>query len=107
MSDSFETRFPQYLSSPLQVFWFEADELAIILGHELAHHALGHTGYVRSQIGRMLRWLSRLDELSCDRIANELTGDRAVSVRALTVLLIGPQLLPYLNPARLQQQAPG
>ena len=24
-------RFPQYLSSPLQVLWFEADELGIIL----------------------------------------------------------------------------
>ena len=24
-------RFPQYLSSPVQVLWFEADELAIIL----------------------------------------------------------------------------
>lgn len=31
MSEMFETRFPQYLSSPLQVFWFEADELAIVL----------------------------------------------------------------------------
>jgi hypothetical protein len=31
VSDAFETRFPQYLSSPLQVFWFEADELAIVL----------------------------------------------------------------------------
>ena len=24
-------RFPQYLSSPIQVLWFEADELSIIL----------------------------------------------------------------------------
>ncbi|MBN2251597.1 MAG: type IV conjugative transfer system protein TraL [Candidatus Altiarchaeota archaeon] len=26
-----QIRFPQYLSSPIQVLWFEADELGIIL----------------------------------------------------------------------------
>lgn len=31
MEEGFETRFPQYLSSPIQVLWFESDELGVIL----------------------------------------------------------------------------
>jgi Zn-dependent protease with chaperone function len=79
--------------------------LTFILAHELAHHALGHTGYFRSQITRMFRWLSRLDEYTCDRVAGALVESQTASFKALSVLLIGPQLLPHLNVARLQQQA--
>jgi Zn-dependent protease with chaperone function len=79
--------------------------LTFILAHELAHHALGHTGYFRAQISRMFRWLSRLDEYTCDRVAGALVENQTASFKALSVLLIGPQLLPHLNVARLQQQA--
>lgn len=83
----------------------EPRTLTFIIGHELAHHALGHTGYFRSQLSRMMKWLSRLDELSCDAVANQIVGDRAVSAKALTVLLSGPQMLPYVNTAQLVEQA--
>lgn len=79
--------------------------LTFILGHELAHHALGHTGYFRSQIPRMFKWLSRLDEFSCDTVANQIVGDPSVSAKALTILLAGPQMLPYVNTAQLAEQA--
>ncbi|HHL35514.1 MAG TPA: conjugal transfer protein TraL [Desulfobulbaceae bacterium] len=31
MSDEFTQKFPQYLSKPFQVLWFEVDELVIFL----------------------------------------------------------------------------
>jgi len=79
--------------------------LSFILGHEVAHHALGHTGYFRSQLSRMMKWLSRLDEFSCDAVANAVVGDRAGSAKALTIMLAGPQMLPFVNTAQLVQQA--
>lgn len=79
--------------------------LAFIIGHEMAHHALGHTGIIRSYIARVFKKLSRLDEFSCDAVANALVGDRAVSARGICVLATGPQLLPYLNISSLMAQA--
>lgn len=83
----------------------DARTLNFILAHELAHHALGHTGLCRSQVSRMFKWLSRLDEFSCDAVANEIVGDRNTSAQALVVLLAGPQMLPYLNLNQLVEQA--
>jgi Zn-dependent protease with chaperone function len=83
----------------------EARTLSFIISHELAHHALGHTGLVRFQIARMMKWLSRLDEFSADAVANQIVGDPSVSVKALTVMLSGPQMLPYVNYAPLVEQA--
>lgn len=79
--------------------------LSFIIGHELAHHALGHTGYFRSQLSRMMKWLSRLDEFSCDAVANQVVGDPSVSAKALVVLLAGPQMVRYVNSAQLVEQA--
>jgi Zn-dependent protease with chaperone function len=79
--------------------------LSFIIGHELAHHALGHTGYFRSQLSRMMKWLSRLDEFSCDAVANQVVGDPSVSAKALVVLLAGPQMVAYVNAAQLVEQA--
>ena len=79
--------------------------LTFILAHELAHHALGHTGYFHSQIARMFKWLSRLDEFSCDAVANQIVGDPTASAKALIVLLSGPQMLPYINLDQLIEQA--
>lgn len=79
--------------------------LTFIIAHELAHHRLGHTGYFRSQVRRMFHWLSRLDEFTCDAVANMIVGDGAVSAKALTVILAGPQMLPYLNLTQLVEQA--
>jgi Zn-dependent protease with chaperone function len=79
--------------------------LAFILGHEMAHHALGHTGFLRSIVKQYFKKLSRLDEFSADAVANELVGNPQVSARALTTLVSGPQLLPYVNLAQLRTQA--
>jgi Zn-dependent protease with chaperone function len=83
----------------------EPRALSFIIAHEIAHHALGHTGYFRSQLRTVMKWLSRLDEFSCDAVANEIVGDRSVSATALTLLTSGPQLFRYVNPARLAEQA--
>jgi len=83
----------------------EPRTLSFFVAHELAHHALGHTGYFRSQLSRMMKWLSRLDEFSCDAVGNQIAGNPAISAKALTVLLSGPQMLPYVNAAKLVEQA--
>ncbi|HEY3760623.1 MAG TPA: M48 family metallopeptidase [Verrucomicrobiae bacterium] len=83
----------------------EPRTLSFIIGHELAHHALGHTGYFRSQLARMMKWLSRLDEFSCDAVANQIVGAPAISAKALTVMLAGPQLMAFVNTNQLIQQA--
>ncbi len=79
--------------------------LTFILGHEMAHHALGHTGIFRSSLARAFKKLSRLDEFSSDAVANALVMDQKVSLRALALLTIGPQLMSYLNFDSLVQQA--
>ncbi len=79
--------------------------LTFILGHEMAHHALGHTGMIRSGLTRAFKKLSRLDEFSCDAVAHALVGDMNVATRAIAVLATGPQLYPYLNFNSLLQQA--
>jgi hypothetical protein len=79
--------------------------LAFILAHEMAHHALGHTGLLRANLPRMIKRLSRLDELSCDAVANQLVGERRVSAAALTLLLVGPQVYPFVSQDALRQQA--
>jgi Zn-dependent protease with chaperone function len=83
----------------------EPRTLAFIIAHELAHHAFGHTKYFRSHLRTMMKWLSRLDEFSCDAVANEVVGDRTVSAKALTLLAAGPQLFRFVNTSRLAQQA--
>lgn len=79
--------------------------LTFIIGHEIAHHALGHTGLIRTGLSRSYKRLSRLDEFSCDSVANALVGDMNVSSRAIALLATGPQLFPYLNIDSLMQQA--
>jgi hypothetical protein len=53
----------------------------------------------------MMKWLSRLDEFSCDAVANQVVGDPSISAKALTVMLAGPQMLPYVNTRQLVEQA--
>jgi Zn-dependent protease with chaperone function len=79
--------------------------LGFILAHEMAHHALGHTGYIHSHIAQAYKKLSRLDEFSCDQVANALVADRNISTRALLTLAVGPQLLPRVNLEAVFQQA--
>ena len=79
--------------------------LAFILAHEIAHHALGHSGLFRRMISSSMRPLSRLDELSCDSAANDYVQDGAASRDALALLLIGPQLYKHVDRAALDAQA--
>lgn len=79
--------------------------LAFIVGHEMTHHALGHTGLIHAGLAKAFKKLSRLDEFTCDAVANALVGDMNVSIRAIAILATGPQLLPYLNLNALMLQA--
>ena len=79
--------------------------LRFIIAHELAHHALGHTSFFRGSVASTFRPLGRLDELSADRVALQLVGDREVAYEGLMLLTVGPQLLPYVNRTALLQQA--
>lgn len=79
--------------------------LAFILGHEMAHHAMGHTGLLRMALAKYNKKLARLDEFSCDAVANELVENPKVSAKALTILLTGPQLLKFVNLNQLLVQA--
>lgn len=76
-----------------------------IVAHELAHHALGHTNFLRSLISGRYHPLSRLDELSCDAVANALVGDPTAARDALTLLLVGPQLFQRVDKGALDNQA--
>lgn len=80
------------------------DILRFIIGHELAHHALGHTGLIRSQVSLLYKPLSRSDELSCDAVGAALVGEQA-GKDALTLLLVGSNLLGKVNVAALDRQA--
>lgn len=82
-----------------------AGALYFILAHELAHHALGHTGTLRSLITQHYKPLSRLDEFSCDAVAHAIVGDANAALDALTLLLIGPQLFARVNKTALKRQA--
>lgn len=79
--------------------------LHFIIGHELAHHALGHTNYLRRLISTKNLALSRLDEYSCDAIGHALVGDSSSARDAMALLLIGPQLFNQVNRQALDQQA--
>lgn len=79
--------------------------LEFILAHEIAHHALGHTGTMRGTISSKYRPLSRLDEFSCDAVANAYVQDGAATRDALALLLVGPQLFSSLDRAALDVQA--
>jgi Zn-dependent protease with chaperone function len=79
--------------------------LGFIIGHELAHIALGHTGMIRSMMRNVMRPLARLDEMSADNVAKALVGDSKAAVQGLALLTVGPQLLRHLNMDALEQQA--
>ena len=83
----------------------EPRALAFILGHEMAHHALGHSGLIRATLGKYNKKLSRLDEFSCDSVAHQLVGNPDIAAVALTTLLTGPQLLKFVNLHQLFTQA--
>ena len=79
--------------------------IGFVVGHELAHIALGHTGAVRGMLRAAFKPLSRADELSCDNVASALVGNADIAVQGVTLLTVGPQLMGYINPDALLAQA--
>ncbi len=79
--------------------------IGFVIGHELAHVALGHTGALRGMLRTAFKPLSRADELTCDNVAAALVGNADIAVHGVTLLTVGPQLLAYLNDAALLEQA--
>ena len=79
--------------------------LGFVVGHELGHIALGHTGVVRSMLRAAFKPLSRADEFSCDNLASALVGNPDIAVDGVTLLTVGPQLLSYINHDALLAQA--
>lgn len=73
------------------------DALRFVIAHEVAHHALGHTGALRAYLSAMLPHLARLDELSADAVALQLVGTREAAFEGIMMLTTGPQLLKYVN----------
>lgn len=81
------------------------EALRWIVAHELAHHALGHTGWMHRTISSKYLPLARLDEDSCDRVAHALLNDPTATRDALALLIIGPHLYSRIDRAALEQQA--
>lgn len=79
--------------------------LEFVIAHELAHHRLGHTKFFRSKIASAYKKLSRMDEFSCDAVAAAAVADMNSSAKAITMLAVGPQLLPKVNLKALITQA--
>jgi Zn-dependent protease with chaperone function len=82
----------------------DPSSLAFVLGHELGHIALGHTGRIRTWLRSSLKKLSRLDEYSVDRIGLKLVGRKQIAVEGILLLTVGPHLLPYVNPVAVRDQ---
>ena len=79
--------------------------LAWVIGHELAHIALGHTRMVRGFLGRAFKKLGRLDEHSADRVATKLVNDNQIAFTGLMSITTGPQVMPYIDAQALVRQA--
>lgn len=76
------------------------DELAVIIGHELAHHAAGHTAFFRNLLilpGRIIPFIGaaygRACELTADRIGYVLGGDCKTAQNSLIAIALGAQSL--------------
>lgn len=76
------------------------DDLRMILGHELAHHALGHVSIWKNLLvgpAMLIPFLGaaygRACELSADRVGMALSGDAAAAQRALLALALGSEAL--------------
>lgn len=78
----------------------QMDELAMIIGHELAHHAAGHTAFFRNLVilpGRIVPFLGaaygRACELTADRMGFALIGNLKATQNSLIAIALGSQAL--------------
>jgi Zn-dependent protease with chaperone function len=79
--------------------------LSFVIGHELGHIALNHTGLLRSWVGKNLKHLGRLDEYSADAVALALVEDKNIAFRGLLLLTVGYGMMRYVNLERLVEQS--
>ncbi len=76
------------------------NELAVIIGHELGHHAAGHTSIFRNLLLKPAYYVpflgsayGRACELTADRIGYVLAGDLSATQNALVALALGSESL--------------
>lgn len=76
------------------------DELGFVIGHELGHHAAGHTNLWRNLLmgpGRIIPLLgaayNRSRELTCDRIGSVAIGNPQAAQNALIAIAMGSETL--------------
>lgn len=89
-----------------------AKELSAIIGHEIGHHAAGHTAWWKQILLKPAMFLpffgtaySRACELTADRIALYLCGDKDATYRGLIALACGSRVLgPKTNIEAFKQQ---
>lgn len=87
-------------------------ELSAIIGHEIGHHAAGHTSWWKQILLKPAMLLpffgsaySRACELTADRIALYLCGDKDATYRGLIALACGSKFLgPKTNIEAFKQQ---
>ncbi|GAB6853994.1 hypothetical protein JCM15831A_10180 [Asaia astilbis] len=90
----------------------EHEQLRFIIGHELAHHALGHLGFFKHVLrlpGCLVPFLysaySRAREFSCDAVGAALLEDKIHALTALQMLACGARRLNSgLNPRAFAAQ---
>jgi len=85
-------------------------QLAYILGHEIGHHAAGHTawwqGFLRlgAWIPAVWLWYSRRCELTCDRIGLYCAGSLQSSLTAVSNMIAGAQMAGQVTPHAVIRQ---
>ena len=93
------------LSGALDSILLKGDmqQVAWLVGHELAHHRAGHLDFVRklADVGDWCVWLklwySRRAELTCDRMGLYCAGSLRASQLALVNATVGAQLAAKVN----------
>lgn len=90
----------------------QARELKMIIAHELAHHAAGHTHFWRNLLILPAKYIpyvgmaySRACEFTADRLAAAVVGDIDASKRALLAIAIGMKTLRTDVDAFVAQEA--
>ena len=87
----------------------DCDELAMILGHEMAHHAAGHVRW--SAFLRLGSWVpflylfwSRRAEYTCDRAGLLLVNNLQPALQGIVKLAVGRKLAASTNLAAIREQ---
>ncbi len=90
----------------------QARELKMIIAHELAHHAAGHTSFWRNLLIMPAKYIpyvgmaySRACEFTADRVGAAVVGDLDASKRALLAIAVGMKTMRTDVDAFVAQEA--